>query len=238
VQAGDQVEVTVVGAAHLPKANLIFGTIDPYFVVKIGAKVCKTKRLKNNTDPIFGESFIFAIEQGDTDIHVVLKDQQTFGANQRVAECVIPLASVAGAGLIDHEYQLLKHDAPVRGVDGQSAVIHLRVEHKSSRPSPALILTGEGASEELRQATARLRGAEDALQRARAALMSVATTGASVQGTADGLVISMFKVTPGQNYSLDPWVDLPVRRPSYLLQEGMTDRDHAIKFVEMLKYLG
>ena len=60
----------------------------------------------------------------------------------------------------------------------------------------------------------------------------------AVQGTADGLVISMFKVTPGQNYSIDPWVDLPVRRPSYLLQEGMTERDHAIKFVEMLKYLG
>jgi hypothetical protein len=54
------------------------------------------------------------------------------------------------------------------------------------------------------------------------------------QGSAGGLVISMFHVTPGENYSIDPWVTLPVRRPSYLLREGMTDRDHAIEFNKML----
>ena len=57
------------------------------------------------------------------------------------------------------------------------------------------------------------------------------------QGSSNGLVISMFHVTPGENYSIDPWVTLPVRRQSYLLKEGMTDRDHAIEFNKMLTYL-
>jgi hypothetical protein len=194
VKAGDLVEVTVVEAAHLPKANLIFGTIDPYFVVKIGAKVCKTKRLKNNPAPVFGDSFIFTIEPNDTDIHVVLKDQQTFGANQRVAECFIPLSTIAGAGLIDNEYQLLKHDAPVRGIDGSTAVIHLRLEHKTSRPSPPLALGG--GSEELRAAAAKLRDAEQALQRANANLAAmVGANGAPLpQMTAGGVQVMLVYV--------------------------------------------
>jgi hypothetical protein len=61
--------------------------------------------------------------------------------------------------------------------------------------------------------------------------------GLIVQGTSCGLTPSLFKVKPGQNYSVDPWVDLPVRRPSYLLKEGMTADDHAIKFKEMINYL-
>jgi len=61
--------------------------------------------------------------------------------------------------------------------------------------------------------------------------------GLVVQGTGDGLVISMIKVKPGENYSIDPWIDLPVRRQSYLIKEGMTVRDHAIEFNRMLTYL-
>eukprot|EP00961_Rhodomonas_salina_P168872 2275615-Rhodomonas_salina.1 len=66
-----QVEVLVVGAKHLPKMD-VFGTCDPFVVLKYGGKEAKTEVIKNTYTAKFNERFVLNIlpEGGDDSLEV------------------------------------------------------------------------------------------------------------------------------------------------------------------------
>ena len=225
VSPGDTIDVVIVGAAHLPKANLLFGTIDPYFVLKMGStKVHKTRRLKNTVDPVYDESFSWLVGPGDERILVTLKDQQTIGSNRAVAECSVQLSEVAMAGPrgMDRNFTLLYHGSSVRGLDGSQAVVHLQVTHRpansghgagsaSKSPSPA---RDQAAVAETR---ARLAEANALLEQARKELAS-AKSNSSV-----GAAVSIVDPTLETPFEPFTW-NVTVHRAQHLPQMDVTGK--------------
>eukprot|EP00961_Rhodomonas_salina_P258636 3495138-Rhodomonas_salina.2 len=84
-------ELTVVGARHLPKVDLV-GKCDGYCLIKYGGKVQRTKTVKNSYSPDWEETFSFdAPADGDAPgtLSVTLMDWDRLGKDDRVGEIVL-----------------------------------------------------------------------------------------------------------------------------------------------------
>ena len=121
-----RVDVEVVGAGHLPKADLL-GSCDPYCEVEVGGKREKTQVVKENYDPRFGERFVFGHRhvRGKGEMSVRVYDWDRLGKDDLVGEAAVSLDGVNE----EEVFGLVLGGAAVVGHDKQPAEVTLRLTY-------------------------------------------------------------------------------------------------------------
>jgi len=88
--------VELISAAGLKDTELI-GKSDPYVVLSIGKTERKSKVAKDQpSTPAWNEEFTIPVLDTDTDLLVVIKNDDTLGRDEEMGRVVVPLSSIYG----------------------------------------------------------------------------------------------------------------------------------------------
>jgi hypothetical protein len=132
-----KVELTVVSARHLPKVDIMTGKCDPYVMISFpGFGEFKTEVIKKTYNPDWEQSFSFdvadVLDDCCSDFSVTVMDYDMATAHDKVGSSVVPKFRMTDLfrGTNDWEadevFVLMDRGQPVRGHDGDIAVVTIR----------------------------------------------------------------------------------------------------------------
>jgi hypothetical protein len=117
--AGKVFKVTVVDAQNLPKMDSL-GKCDAYVLASLGKLVQKTKTIKSNYNPTFGETLEFRMRRSGEELLVRVMDWHRMSKDTLIGTARLNLASLSGASQVP-VLSCLSRDASVSGVRRSNA---------------------------------------------------------------------------------------------------------------------
>jgi len=135
-----RLSVTIHAAENVPKMDT-FGHADPYCTVQLMTTTEKTKKLKNEKDPRFEETFELPVSMVPTGQNVVLTlmEWNRFGKDKAVGTITLPLGDIAERGSASRQRVQMKaagKDSDLTGHNNQPCMMLYSLRFVSDTPLP------------------------------------------------------------------------------------------------------